>query len=189
MTKPKPNPNPKSPVSGMQQAEQPDPTTGPHEVEASGLLPVPSAPRGIGDRVRHLRVEFGVAAVLAVLGAIVSAAFGGGLDGAVGFVAGVALVAASYTASTLAIAWADSINPRMVFPVGMAMYLTKFTLLGAFLISVGATEWVGKIPMAIGILVGVVGWTATQIWWTVKTTHPYVGHAGAWTAPPRPDQP
>jgi hypothetical protein len=149
---------------------------------------------GVAGRTRHLRVALGVAGLLAVVGALVTTLImavdggaGGGLVGAVGFAAGVALVAASYTASTLAIAWADSVNPRMVFPVGMAMYLTKFSLLGALLIFVGATGWAGKIPMAMGIVVGVVGWTATQIWWTVKTAHPYVGHAGAWTAGQRPN--
>jgi hypothetical protein len=130
-------------------------------------------PGGVGPRVRHLRVAVSVAVALAALGAAV-AGLVSGPHGALGFAAGVFLVAASYTASTLAIAWADSINPQLVFPVGMAMYVTKFSLLGAMLILVGATDWAGKIPMAIGIVVGVVSWTATQIWWTVKTAHPYV---------------
>jgi hypothetical protein len=131
----------------------------------------------MGGRVRHLRVAFGVFWVLLLVGAVIGG-LTGGLDAATGFAAGLALVAASYTASTLAIAWADSINPRMVFPVGMAMYVTKFSLFGALLIFVGATEWGGKIPMSIGIIVGVVAWTATQIWWTVKTAHPYVQQGG-----------
>ena len=130
-------------------------------------------PGGVGPRVRHLRVAVSVAVALAALGAAV-AGLVSGAHGALGFAAGVFLVAASYTASTLAIAWADSINPQLVFPVGMAMYVTKFSLLGAMLIFVGATDWAGKIPMAMGIVVGVVAWTATQIWWTVKAAHPYV---------------
>jgi hypothetical protein len=144
-----------------------------HEV----LVDHSGAPGGVGPRVLHLRLALPVAAVLALLGAIVAALAGGqhgGLHGALGFAAGVVLVAASYTASTLAIAWADSINPQMVFPVGMAMYVTKFSLLGALLIFVGATEWPGKIPMSIGIVLAVVSWTATQIHWTRKTAHPYV---------------
>jgi hypothetical protein len=144
-----------------------------HEVMADDS----GTPGGVGPRVRHLRLALSVAAVLAVLGAIVAAVAGGqhgGLHGALGFAAGVVLVAASYTASTLAIAWADSINPQMVFPVGMAMYVTKFSLLGALLIFVGATEWPGKIPMSIGIVLAVISWTATQIHWTRKTAHPYV---------------
>jgi drug/metabolite transporter (DMT)-like permease len=144
-----------------------------HEV----VVDHPGTPGGVGPRVRHLRLALSVAAVLAVLGAIVAAVAGGqhgGLDGALGFAAGVVLVAASYTASTLAIAWADSINSQMVFPIGMAMYVTKFSLLGALLIFVGATEWPGKIPMSIGIVLAVVSWTTTQIHWTRKTAHPYV---------------
>jgi hypothetical protein len=135
--------------------------------------PPGTQPGGVGPRVRHLRVALSGAVVLAAFGAVVTG-LTSGAPGALGFAAGVLLVAASYTASTLAIAWADSINPRLVFPVGMAMYVTKFSLLGAMLILVGATDWAGKIPMAIGIVVGVVSWTATQIWWTVKTAHPYV---------------
>jgi hypothetical protein len=131
----------------------------------------------MGGRVRHLRVAFSVCGVLLVVGALIGG-LTGGLDAVAGFAAGLALVAASYTTTTLAIAWADSINPRMVFGVGMAMYVTKFSLFGALLIFVGATEWGGKIPMAIGIIVGVVAWTGTQIWWTVKTAHPYVQQGG-----------
>ena len=69
-----------------------------------------------------------------------------GAAGALGVAAGVALVVASYTATTLAIAWADSVNPRMVLPVGMGMYITKFSLFGAMLIVVGATDVGGQDP-------------------------------------------
>jgi hypothetical protein len=138
---------------------------------------------GVTPRVRHLRLALAASGVLAVLGAIVGLVWQGGA-GALGVVAGVALVAASYTASTLAIAWADSVNPRMVFPVGMAMYVTKFSLFGALLIFVGATGWPGKIPMAMGIVAGVVVWTGAQIWWTVHHEHPYVGPANPIGDPP-----
>ena len=134
---------------------------------------------GIGDRVRHLRVALLVAAVVAVLGAVVSG-LASGTDwsaGAIGFAAGVLLVAASYTLSTLAIAWADSINPQMVFGVGVTMYATKIGLLGILLVQVNDTAWTGKLPMAMGILAGVLAWTTTQIWWTVRTTHPYAQRA------------
>ena len=128
------------------------------------------------DRVRHLRLALTVSGVIAVAGMLAGFAWRGGA-GAIGLLVGVALVAASYTASTLAIAWADSVASRMVFPVGMAMYVTKFSLFGAMLIFVGATEWAGKIPMAAGIIAGVVAWTASQIIWTVRHEHPYVTSA------------
>jgi len=128
---------------------------------------------GVRERVAHLRLSLTVSAVVALLGAVVGWMVAGAA-GALGVAAGVALVAASYTATTLAIAWADTVNPRMVLAVGMAMYITKFSLLGALLIFVGATTWAGKIPMAMGIVVGVILWTAAQIWWTRRHEHPYV---------------
>jgi xanthine/uracil permease len=80
----------------------------------------------------------------------------------------------SYTLTTVAVAWADSINPRLVFPVGMGMYIAKFSLLGVMMIAVAGTDWPGRIPMAVGIVLGVVAWTGTQIWWTVRTSRPIV---------------
>jgi hypothetical protein len=125
------------------------------------------------ERIRHLRLTLGLSVVVLVLASAVGFAVRGGV-GALGVAGGVAIVAASYTASTLAIAWADTINPRMVLPVGMAMYITKFSLLGLLLVAVNNAEWAGRIPMAMGIVVGVVAWTASQIWWTVHHSHPYV---------------
>jgi len=127
----------------------------------------------VRERVRYLGVALPASAVLMVVAAVAGAVAGGGA-GALGAASGVAIAAASYTVTTLAVAWADSVNPRLVLPVGMGMYLTKFTLLGAMLIALGATGWAGKIPMAVGIIAGVVLWPATQIWWTVRHAHPYV---------------
>ncbi len=111
------------------------------------------------------------AALLA--GAIVGGLTAGG-TGALGVAAGVALVIASYTASTLAIAWADSVAPRMVLGVGVGLYILKFSLFGVMLVAVNDAGWAGRVPMAIGIVVGVIAWTGGQIWWTVKRAYPNV---------------
>ena len=94
--------------------------------------------------------------MLSVSGAaLLAAAIVGGLaaggTGALGVAAGVALVIASYTASTLAIAWADSVAPRMVLGVGVGMYILKFSLFGVMLVAVNDAGWAGRVPMAIGI--------------------------------------
>ncbi len=89
----------------------------------------------MAERIRHLRLTLGFSGVVLVLATVVGFAVRGGV-GALGVAAGVVLVAASYTASTLAIAWADTVNPRMVLPVGMGMYITKFSLLGLLLVAV-----------------------------------------------------
>jgi hypothetical protein len=128
---------------------------------------------GVAPRVRHLPIELAVAGALLVVSVVIGLGVGGPVAAA-GAAAGVLLVTLSYTASTLAIAWADSINPRMVLAVGMAMYITKFSLLGALLIFISSTDWAGQIPMALGIVAGIVTWIGIQIWWTVRHEHPYV---------------
>ena len=127
----------------------------------------------MAERLRHLKISLVLCAAFTVVAALVGYFFKGG-PGAVGAAIGVALVAASYTASTLAIAWADTVNSQLVFPVGMGMYVTKFSLLGVMLIAVGESSWSGKIPLAMGIVAGVLAWTGHQIWYTTHHAHPYV---------------
>jgi hypothetical protein len=124
------------------------------------------------ERVRYLGPTWLVTAVLLGLATLVGALVQGP-SGALGAALGVVVVAASYTATTLAVAWADSVNPRLVLSVGVAMYITKFSLLGAMLIIVGASEWAGKLPMAGGIVAAIVVWTTAQIWWTLRHSYPY----------------
>jgi hypothetical protein len=133
----------------------------------------PSTAHPVRSRVRHLRLLLAVSAAVAVLGAVIGLVTGGPVA-ALFFGLGVIGVAASYTVSTLAIAWADSVNPQLVFGVGVGMYVTKFSLVGVVLIRVGESDWAGRIPFATGIVIAVVAWSAAQIWWTVRTAHPYV---------------
>ena len=139
----------------------------------------------VGSRTRHLRLTSGVTGIVLVVATVV----GGLVDGpvaALGVAAGVAVVAASYLASTLVIAWADSVAPRMVFGVGVGMYVMKYSLLGVMLIAVNDAGWAGRIAMAWGVAAGVVAWTASHIWWMTRNAYPYVGYAEtgvSWRAP------
>jgi len=172
-------------ASNLSHADPPDnhvPTSADHELRVmiGGDLPPQLHDQrgqegrgGVGERVRHLRVALPICGALLIVAGVVAWAVRGPA-GAAGAAVGVALVVASYTASTLAIAWADSVNPRLVLPVGMGMYVTKFSLFGAMMIAVSDIDWPGFLPMAMGIIAAVVAWTATQIWWTVRTAYPYV---------------
>mgnify|MGYP000710228301 FL=1 len=125
------------------------------------------------SRLRHLPVPSMASAVLLV----VLAGVGGWLDGvpgAVGAVVGVALVAASYVASSLALAWADSVHPRMVLSVGLLTYSLKFALLGVAVFAVAASDWPGQRMLAVAIIVATVGWITAQVWWTFRARIPYV---------------
>ena len=126
----------------------------------------------MASRTRHLRRTTTVTAAVLVAGAGVGALVGGAVA-ALGVAAGVGLVAVSYLASTLAMAWADSVAPRMVFGVGVGMYVLKFSLFGAMLIAVNEAGWAGRVPMFWGIVGGVIAWTASHVWWMARHAYPY----------------
>lgn len=123
------------------------------------------------QRVQHLRVTTGVTGAVLVVMAALGAVLGGG-TGAAGAAAGVALVILSYVASTLAIAWADSVAPKLVLGVGVGMYVLKFSLFGIMLVLVVMAGWPGRVAMAWGIVAGTLAWTASQIWWTTRRAYP-----------------
>jgi len=126
----------------------------------------------MGHRLTHLPTLLAVSALLlggaALVGGIVA-----GTTGVLGAAAGVALVVFSYTFSTLLIAWADTVDPKLVLPVGLGAYTTKFGLFGLLLVVVLDSGWAGMIPMAWGIVAGVLGWTTAQIWWVVRSGLPH----------------
>lgn len=125
--------------------------------------------RVVGWRLAHLPAQLAVNGALLV----VAAAAGGivrGAAGAAGAAAGVAIVVASYLFSTLLIAWADRVDPRLVLPVGLAAYVTKFSLIGVAMAALAGTGWRGLAPLGAGVVAGVLAWTTTQIWWVRR--HP-----------------
>jgi hypothetical protein len=124
-------------------------------------------------RMRHLPTALLASAAVA-LGAALVGWLAAGPAAAAGVAAGVALVAASYVVSSLTIAWADAVNPRLILPVGLGSYLIKFALLFAVMLAIVRTGWAGTVPMGIGVIVGAVGWTAAQLWWLLRAKLPYV---------------
>lgn len=128
----------------------------------------------MAERIRHLRLTLTASAVALLLATAIGRLIGGDVA-AFGVAAGVALVAASYVLTTVAVAWADAIAPKLVLPVGLGVYVFKFSLFGALFIEVTAAEWAGRLPMAVGICVGVVAWIASQTWWTVRAARASLG--------------
>jgi ATP synthase protein I len=124
-------------------------------------------------RLTHLPSGLLASAVLLVLGVVVGAALRGGA-GAAGAAAGVLLVATSYTVSSVVIAWADSIDPRLVLPVGLLTYILKFTLIGVVMAGLAASHWAGLTAMGVSIIAAVLGWTIAQSVWTWRARIPYV---------------
>lgn len=128
---------------------------------------------GLARRLRHLPTALGATGVLLML----AAAVGWGLRGATGAsgaAAGVVLVAVSYVISSVVVAWADSVNPRLVMPVGLTTYVVKFMLIGLVMAAVADARWAGLPAMGVGIIVAALVWTAAQAWWVWRTRIPYV---------------
>jgi hypothetical protein len=128
------------------------------------LPPLPADPRW---RVEHLPFLTAFSVALMICAASVGF-FAGGVPGAVGAAAGVAIVTVSFTMSTLVLAWADTVRPALLMPLGLLTYVVKYTLLGVILAFVVSSEWPGRVPMGWGIIAGVLGWTAVQIWWVAR---------------------
>jgi ATP synthase protein I len=114
----------------------------------------------------HVPLALAVSAGVLMLSALVGW-LGGDAAGAAGAAAGVALVVVSYLVSSVVVAWADSVSPRLVLPFGLASYITKIVVLGLVMLAVVRTGWDGTAAMGLAIIAGVVGWTAANIWWAV----------------------
>jgi hypothetical protein len=124
-------------------------------------------------RLRHLPSGLIATAVLLVVGVPVGALLRGGA-GAAGAAAGVCLVAVSYVIGSVVIAWADSLDPRLVLPAGLMTYVLKFTLIGVIMAAISASGWSGLVPMGVAVLVSALGWIVAQSWWTWHARVAYV---------------
>jgi hypothetical protein len=128
------------------------------------LPPLPADPRW---RVEHLPLLTAASFLLLTCAASVGFLAGGG-TAALGAAAGVALVTVSYTMSTLVVAWADTVRPALVMPLGLLTYVVKYTLLGVIMVLVLNSGWPGRVALGWGVVAGVLGWTAVQIWWVAR---------------------
>jgi hypothetical protein len=128
------------------------------------LPPLPADPRW---RVEHLPLLSAASIALLICAASVGF-FAGGVTAAVGAAGGVALTTVSFTMSTLVIAWADTVRPALLMPLGLLAYVVKYTLLAVILVAVIDSHWPGRTALGWGVVAGVLGWTSAQIWWVAR---------------------
>ncbi|MFI5494583.1 hypothetical protein [Actinoplanes sp. NPDC051859] len=125
------------------------------------LPPLPADPRW---KTAHLPFLTAFSFALMMCAASVGF-FAEGAPAAVGAAAGVMIVTISYTMSTLVLAWADTVRPALIMPLGIITYVVKYSLFGVILAFVVSSEWTGRSALGWGVVAGVMGWTAVQIWW------------------------
>ncbi|WP_308016451.1 hypothetical protein [Jidongwangia harbinensis] len=128
------------------------------------LPPLPEDPRW---RIEHLPFVAAVGFALVLCAASIGF-LAGGPTAALGAGAGTAVVTVGVTLTTLVIAWADVIRPALVMPVGLAVYVIKYSLIIFLMISVAASGWAGGDPMAWGIAGGSIVLTGVQVWWLTR---------------------
>ena len=125
------------------------------------------------QRLRHLPPGLIAAAVTAVACAVLGFALAGG-TGLLGAVIGCAAATASFVISSASVAWADSVNPKLVLIVGLSVYAAKMLALAASLYALRASGWPGLPAMAWGLAATVVVWVAVQAVWVYRSRIPYV---------------
>ena len=128
------------------------------------LPPLPADPRW---RIEHLPFVLAAGFALVLCAASIGF-FAGGPAAALGAAAGAFVVTVGVSLTTLVIAWADVIRPALVMPVGLAVYVIKYSLIVFLMIAVGYSGWAGGRPMAWGIAVSAVLLTAVQVWWLAR---------------------
>jgi len=128
------------------------------------LPPLPADPRW---RVAHLPFLTAVSAAL-MLCAASAGFFAGGAPSALGAALGVLIVTISYTMSTLVIAWADTVRPALLMPIGLLTYVLKYSVLGVVLAYGVSSDWAGRTALGWGIVAGVVVWSGVQAWWLTR---------------------
>ena len=96
----------------------------------------------------------------AVTGALASvvAAFVGGIEAAVGAIAGTVLVLAFFSTSVLVVGWVAQRDTFATLPVAMLTYLFKITVLAIVLVLFKDTTLFDPAAFGIGVLVATVCW-------------------------------
>jgi hypothetical protein len=118
-------------------------------------------------RLRHLPTLL-IASGAAVLLATIVGGMTRGVPGAVGAGVGVLVASGGYTLTTVVVAWADALDPRLVLPFGLGLYIAKITMIGGVLTVVAANGWSGLVPLSYGIAAGVFAWTGVHLWWITR---------------------
>jgi hypothetical protein len=130
--------------------------------------PLPADPRW---RVAHLPFLSAVSGALMLCAASLGF-FVGGAQSALGAALGVLIVTLSFTMTTLVVAWADTVRPALLMPLGLLTYVLKYSILGVVLAYGVSTDWSGKLALGWSIVVAVIVWTGVQVWWFTKVRPP-----------------
>ncbi|WP_327006018.1 hypothetical protein OHA72_01205 [Dactylosporangium sp. NBC_01737] len=124
-------------------------------------------------RLQHLPTALIAMGILLV----VVAPLAGWRDGAIGVsgaLAGIGLVALSYTLSSLIIAVTDLRARHLLLPVAMSTYVLKFTIIGVVMWIVAGADWGGLPWLGAAVIAATLVWITAQAVWVWRAKIPYV---------------
>lgn len=144
----------------------------PASVEAAhaGAAPIGKA-EDPGWKVAHLPFLSAVSAALMLVAASVGYV-AGGTSYALGAALGVLIVTVSFSMTTLVVAWADTVRPALLMPLGLTTYVVKYGILGVVLAYGVESNWSGKEALGWGIVAAIMVWTGVQIVWFTRMHRP-----------------
>jgi ATP synthase protein I len=114
-----------------------------------------------------------VGAVMAVISLAV-----GGSKGLIGAALGLALVAVFFAISVFAVGRAAKKSPQAMMITAMTTYVVKILLLLFFVVRFAGTTAFNSRLFGLTALVGILAWSASQVFWSMRLKMPYVEPSG-----------
>jgi ATP synthase protein I len=102
----------------------------------------------------------------------------GGAKGLLGAVLGLALVAAFFAISVIAVGRAARRSPQAMMITAMTTYIVKILLLLFFVVRFAGTTAFNSRLFGLTALVGILAWSASQVYWSMRLKTPYVEPTG-----------
>jgi len=102
----------------------------------------------------------------------------GGWKGLLGAVLGIALVAVFFGISVFAVGRAARKSPQALMITAMTTYILKILVLLVFVARFGATTAFNGRMFGLTALVCILGWSASQVFWSMRLKQPYVEPSG-----------
>jgi len=127
----------------------------------------------LANYARILRRSAAVTAAVAVVMVALSTAIGGG-KGALGALLGVAIVAAFFAISVLAVGRAAKVSPQAMMITAMATYIAKILALLLFVARFSNSTAFNPRLFGLTAIVCILAWSASQVTWSLRLKIPYV---------------
>src|SRR5712691_1118947 len=102
----------------------------------------------------------------------------GGAKGLLGAVLGVALVAVFFAISVFAVGRAARRSPQAMMVTAMTTYIAKILLLLFFVVRFAGTTAFNSRLFGLTALFGILAWSASQVYWSMRLKTPYVEPSG-----------